>query len=99
MIPNPTIILYIAKTLKLPFFKYSNKNFMTIIPTIKLAKMPTKNGILNSKVGNFKTVAANTIGVDNIKEYFATDSLSIPINLPVVIVIPDLETPGIKAKH
>jgi len=37
-------------------------------------------------------VSENTI--DSKKEYFATDSLSIPIPLPTVIVIPDLETPG-----
>ena len=36
--------------------------------------------------------------VDNIKEYFAADSLVTPIALAVVIVIPERETPGIKAK-
>ena len=42
-------------------------------------------------------VAANTIGADNIKEYLAADSRSIPIALAVVIVTPDLETPGMNA--
>ena len=69
------------------------------MPTIKLAKTPTKNGKLNTKSFILKIVAANTIGADSIKEYLAADSLSTPIALPVVIVIPDLETPGINAKH
>ena len=68
------------------------------MPTKKLTKTPTKNGKLNTKSFILNTVAAKTIGADNIKEYFAADSLSIPIALAVVIVIPDLETPGIKAK-
>ena len=38
--------------------------------------------------------AAATIGADNRNENFAEDSLSIPIALATVIVIPDLETPG-----
>ena len=77
---------------------FKNKNLITNIPTKKLVNTPIKNGMLNTKSLNFKTVAANTIGVESKKVYFATDSLSMPIALPVVIVIPDLETPGIKAK-
>ena len=42
-------------------------------------------------------VAPATIGVDNKNEYFATDSLFIPNALPVVIVIPERDTPGINA--
>lgn len=67
---------------------------ITITPTIKLAKIPIKNGILNTKSFKSYNAAAATIGVDNKKEYFATDSLSNPIPLPTVIVIPDLDTPG-----
>ena len=94
-IPNNT--LYMAKTLKLFFCKYCNKNLITIIPTIKLASTPNINGKLNTKSFILKIVAANTIGADNIKEYLAADSLSIPIIRAVVIVTPDLETPGINA--
>ena len=47
---------------------------------------------------NLNIVAASTMGADSIKENFATASLFIPKALPVVIVIPDLETPGINAK-
>ena len=47
---------------------------------------------------NLNIVAANTIGADSINEYFAADSLSTPINLAVVIVTPDLDTPGINAR-
>ena len=43
----PKIILYIANPLKLPFFKYSIKNFITIKPEIKLNNIPNKNGIEN----------------------------------------------------
>ena len=48
IIAIPIITLYIAKTLKLPFFKYSNKNFITNIPVKKLATTPTINGILKT---------------------------------------------------
>ena len=93
----PNIILYIANTLKLPFCIYFNKNLITNVPTIKLANTPIINGKLNTKSLNFKTVAANTIGVDNKNVYFAAASLFTPIALAVVIVTPDLETPGINA--
>ena len=46
----PIITLYIAKTLKLPFFKYSSKNFITTNPTIKLANIPIQKAIsVNTK--------------------------------------------------
>lgn len=93
------MILYIANPLKLPFFRYCNKNLITTMPTRKLANTPTKNGMLNTKSLNFSTVAARTIGADNMKEYLAADSLSMPMALAVVMVIPDLDTPGIKARH
>ena len=67
---------------------------MTKTPTIKLSKIPMKNGKLKTKYFISYKAAAATIGVDNKKEYFATDSLSNPNPLPTVIVIPDLETPG-----
>ena len=53
---------------------------------------------MNTKSLNLYTVAANTIGADNMKEYFAADSLSTPNSLPVVIVTPERDTPGINAK-
>ena len=95
---NPKIILYTANILKLPFFRYSNKNFITNTPTKKLDNTPTKNGIPNTKSLNLYSVAPNTIGVDNKNEYLAVDSLSIPIALPVVIVTPERDTPGINAR-
>ena len=97
IITIPAITLYIANALKLPFCKYFSKNFITSNPTIKLDTTPTINGKLNTKSLNFKTVAANTIGVDNKKVYFAAASLVTPIALAVVIVIPERDTPGINA--
>ena len=44
--------------MKLPFCKYFSKNFITIIPTIKLAKIPKKNGTLNTKSFNLNNAAA-----------------------------------------
>ena len=64
---------------------------------MKLAKTPAKNAVLKTKSPNLKIVAAKTIGVESKNEYLATASLFIPRSLPVVIVMPDLETPGIKA--
>ena len=49
--------------------RYFKKNFITSSPTKKLVITPKKNGTLNTKSLNFSTVAANTIGVDNKKEY------------------------------
>ena len=87
-----------ANILKLPFFKYSSKNFITKIPTKKLANIPIKNGKLKTKSLHLKIVAASTIGADSINEYFAVASLFTPNNLPVVIVMPDRDTPGMNAK-
>ncbi len=56
-----------------------------------------KNGTLITKSFNLYSVAPATIGVDKRNEYFATDSLFIPSILPVVIVIPERDTPGINA--
>ena len=70
---------------------------ITKIPTIKLAIIPIKNGKLNTKSFALKTVAASTIGAESMKEYLAADSLFTPIALAVVMVTPDLETPGITA--
>lgn len=61
--------------MKLPFFKYCNRNFITNNPTKKLDITPITNGKLNTKSLNFNTVAANTIGVDNKKVYLAAASL------------------------
>ena len=89
------IILNILKKEKFDILHchLSHTNFYFLILG-KLAKIPIKNGILNTKSFKSYNAAAKTIGVDNRKEYFATDSLSNPIPLPTVIVIPDLETPG-----
>lgn len=97
MTANPNRTLYIANTLKLPFCKYFNKNLITTNPTKKLDSTPTIKGIPNTKSLNLYNVAPNTIGVDNRNEYLAVDSLSTPIILPVVIVTPERDTPGINA--
>ena len=78
-------------------FKYSNKNFITIIPVIALVITPITKEASIIKSLSLYSVAPKTIGVDNIKEYLAAPSLETPIILPVVIVIPDLETPGMNA--
>ena len=43
-------------------------------------------------------LTAARVGIDNKKEIFTDSSLLKPRNLPAVIVIPDLLTPGIKDK-
>ena len=42
-------------------------------------------------------LAANKVGIDKKKDILAESNLLNPNNLPEVIVIPDLLTPGIKA--
>ncbi len=64
---------------------------------MKLVKTPTINGTSKTKSLNLYTVAAKTIGADNIKEYLAEASLDKPSARPVVIVIPERDTPGINA--
>ena len=93
----PIITLYIANTLKLPFFKYSSKNFIIKIPTKKLVNTPTKNDKSNTKASRSNTAAAKVIGVASKNENFAAPSLSTPIPLATVIVIPERDTPGMKA--
>ena len=80
--------------MKLPFFRYSSKNFITKTPTKKLNKTPIKNANVNSKSVILTNTAANTIGVESKNEYFAALSLSTPKALATVIVIPDLDVPG-----
>ena len=46
---------------------------------------------------NFTMAAPKIIGVDNKNENLAAPSLVIPSNNPVVIVIPERETPGMNA--
>ena len=75
----------------------SIKNFITTKPTKKLVNTPIKNANENSNSIIFNIVAANTIGVDSKNVYFATATLSTFKALPIVIVAPDLDTPGIKA--
>lgn len=91
----PTITLYIAKPLKLPFFRYSNKNFIITIPTKKLASIPSHID-KSVKIIFFKSniTAATVIGVASKNEYLAALSLSIPKLLAIVIVIPERDTPG-----
>ena len=67
---------------------------MTNNPTMKLVRTPIKNAKSKVKCLISYKAAAATIGVESKKEYFATDSRSIFIYLPTVMVIPDLETPG-----
>ena len=50
--------------------------------------------ISSSKSSNFSIVAPNIIGVDNKNENLVTASFDTPSNLPVTIVVPDLENPG-----
>ena len=83
-----------ANTLKLPFFRYSNKNLIIKIPTIKLDNTPTKNERLKTNASKSNITAANVIGVASKNENFAALSLSTPTPLATVIVIPERDTPG-----
>ena len=65
---------------------------------MKLVKTPIKNGKLITKSLHLYNVAAATIGVESKNEYLATDSLFTPNALPIVIVTPERDTPGINAR-
>ena len=99
---KPRTILYQTKGHNVPFCKYRNKNRITIIPTrqeIKLPAIKTEKFIDSlfcwvSK--NLNKLAPITAGVDNKKENRAALTRSKPNIRAAPIVIPDLETPGMK---
>ncbi len=69
------------------------------MPVIQETSMPIVKFIvirdeLEIAYGSFTTAAPKMIGVDNKNENLAAPSLVTPINNPVVIVIPERETPG-----
>tara|TARA_B100000579_G_C22322921_1_gene616929 strand:+ start:224 stop:463 length:240 start_codon:yes stop_codon:yes gene_type:complete len=53
---------------------------------------------LDITFNDFRVAAPNIAGIDKNNENFDEDDLLCPKNLPIVITIPDLLTPGIKAK-
>ena len=66
-------------------------------------QIPRTNGInspkLNEPIAPFNSTMPERViaGIPSKKDNFAADCLSQPVIKAVVIVIPDLETPGIKA--
>lgn len=93
---TPTIIRYHINSLKSLVLIYFNKNLILIIPNMAEVMIAIMVLILTSAIKslNFKIVAPKIIGVDNRKENLVTASLETPNNLPVTIVVPDLENPG-----
>ena len=68
-------------------------------------KTPSKRNIDSSKVKlnplftSFNNVAPNIVGTARKKENSAAIVLEIPSNKDPIMVAPDLEVPGIMAKH
>ncbi len=62
-----------------------------------IAKFPVIIDEFEMTCGSLTRVAPKIMGVDNKNENRTAPSLVIPINNPVVIVIPERETPGIIA--
>ena len=73
--------------LKIPLINAAANPHSAAQPTFPLA----------NKSGNFKTPAPNTAGVDNKNEKRAALARDNEARRPAVIVIPDLDTPGIIA--
>ena len=100
---NPNIILYIIKIPKLNFFKKSNKNLITKIPTKKDTIKPNPNSSTINLLLSIETKVSNPApkiaGIEINILNFTADILSTPQKRDAVKQIPDLLTPGIKAKH
>ena len=91
---------YHINTAKLPFFKYSSKYLIAKNPKIVEETTPHIKAKLRSDA--VRSFAANKnapimAGVPNKKEKRAADSRLRPSARPASIVMPDLETPGIRA--
>ena len=100
----PKIILYQAKTESECFSRNLRKYFIIKYPTINAVRKPTRNKycsvfsrvkILMSNI--FFMPAPSTIGILNKKENLAASERFNFKTIPVIIVLPDRETPGIKA--
>jgi hypothetical protein len=66
----------------------------TAIPIVKLRVIAEGSDI---RPGSLTTAAPKMMGVDSKNENLAAPSLVKPISSPMVIVIPERETPGIIA--
>ena len=95
--------LYQTKGKKSLVWTYRSKKPMLAMPVIQETTMP----IVKSKViaegseirpGSLTMAAPQMIGVDSKNENLAAPSLVRPFRSPVVIVIPERETPGIIAR-
>ena len=68
------------------------------MPTINEVNIPTITSVVNTKSPIFNIAAPAIIGTDNKNVNLVILYLDIPNNLPVRIVVPLRENPGIIAK-
>ena len=100
---TPRINLYQTKGKKSFVSTYRSKNAILTMPVIQDTDMPTIKSIVMTEGfeiiwGSLSTAAPKIIGVDSKKENRAAPSRVSPIINPVVMVIPERETPGITAR-
>jgi hypothetical protein len=99
----PAINLYQTKGKKSLVRTYRSRKPILAIPVTKETSIPIIKFMVITEAseatcGNLARAAPKIMGVDNKKENLADFSLVNPINNPVVMVIPERETPGIIAR-
>ena len=102
---RPSMIRYTPNALKSFFLIYPSKNLIapvdtrndTTIPTISTINCVDVNARPNFTI--FNKLAPNITGIPKKNENSAAALRDIPKNKEPIIVEPDREVPGIKAKH
>ena len=92
---------YAINGIKLAFFTSFNMNFIAIMPEMNAAIIPTATMprliVSVPPNTNSQTAEAIIIGIDSRNENSVASSLDNPVITPAVMVVPDLEMPGIVA--
>ncbi len=99
----PNINRYQAKGRKFLVWTYRSKKPILAIPAIHETAVPTRKLTVipdefEITPGSLTMAAPKMMGVDSKNENRAAPSLVIPMNSPVVIVMPERDTPGIMAR-
>jgi len=100
---KPIKTKYIAKKCTLPFKINFTRIFNATIPKNRALINPTSDGISSSSAKfdtskkNLTTEMPNIVGMDNKNENLIATDVSTPLTIPLDIVTPLLEIPGIIA--
>ena len=91
------IIPIFSTTLRKSFIVKKAKIIDVTKPTIKFKRLNSTTSVFRSKLS--KVNAANIVGIASKNANFEASFKLSPIKSPAVIAVPDLDAPGIRAKH